>query len=352
MDRVGGKAAGGGGERIAYVDAARGLAILCVVLGHLYPGDGIVQYISSFHVPVFFILSGLLMAARDGWKTRRLTEFAAKKAKRLLYPYATISALNLALIFARRGQKAMLRQLAATLLGEGIDALWFLSALFLAEIAFKIVMSFKRRGLRIAAFLCMAVGTAGFSYLGLGAVQREGLAQLLGLANVVSRALVGCILIGMGYGYGRVRARVRLSRAAQYGLMAAAFALNLALFRFNAVDLHYSLIGNPALYYAKNPLKNRVDTLMKLCELAFAENRFLRFWGRNSTVVFATHLNFGILEIAKAVTAAALHGRCIPAEFAITLVIEAALVFAVNRYAKGLVDCDAAAKMLRRGGKA
>ena len=97
MDRVGGKAAGGGGERIAYVDAARGLAILCVVLGHLYPGDGIVQYISSFHVPVFFILSGLLMAARDGWKTRRLTEFAAKKAKRLLYPYATISALNLAL---------------------------------------------------------------------------------------------------------------------------------------------------------------------------------------------------------------------------------------------------------------
>lgn len=188
MDRAGEKAAGGGGERIAYVDAARGLAILCVVLGHLYPGDGIVQYISSFHVPVFFILSGLLMAARDGWKTQRLTEFAAKKAKRLLYPYATISALNLALIFARRGQKAMLRQLTATLLGEGIDALWFLSALFLAEIAFKIVMSFKRRGLRIAAFLCMAVGTAGFSYLGLGAVQREGLAQLLSLANVVSRA--------------------------------------------------------------------------------------------------------------------------------------------------------------------
>ena len=316
MDRAGEKAAGGGGERIAYVDAARGLAILCVVLGHLYPGDGIVQYISSFHVPVFFILSGLLMAARDGWKTQRLTEFAAKKAKRLLYPYATFSALNLALIFARRGQRAMLRQLAA-ILGEGIDALWFLSALFLAEIAFKIVMSFKRRGLRIAAFLCMAVGTAGFSYLGLGAVQREGLAQILCLANVVSRALVGCILIGMGYGYGRVRARVRLSRAAQYYANAAA--------------------GSYAL--------------MKLCELAFAENRFLRFWGRNSTVVFATHLNFGILEIAKAATAAALHGRCIPAEFAITLLIEAALVFAVNRYAKGLVDCDAARKALRRDGQ-
>lgn len=192
MDRAGGKAAGDGGERIAYVDAAWGLAILCVVLGHLYPGDGIVQYISSFHVPVFFILSGLLMAA--------------------------------------------------------------------------------------------------------------------------------------------------------------AFALNLALFRFNAVDLHYSLIGNPALYYANAAAGSYA--LMKLCELAFAENCFLRFWGRNSTVVFATHLNFGILEIAKAATAAALHGRCIPVEFAITLVIEAALVFAVNRYAKGLVDCDAAAKMLRRGGKA
>ena len=116
------------------------------------------------------------------------------------------------------------------------------------------------------------------------------------------------------------------------------------------MDLHYSLIGNPALYYANAAAGSYA--LMKLCELAFAENRFLRFWGKNSIVVFATHLNFGILEIAKAVTAAALHGRCIPAEFAITLLIEAALVFAVNRYAKGLVDCDAAAKMLRRGGKA
>ena len=133
------------------------------------------------------------------------------------------------------------------------------------------------------------------------------------------------------------------------GLMAAAFALNLALFRFNAVDLHYSLIGNPALYYANAAAGSYA--LMKLCELAFAENRFLRFWGRNSTVVFATHLNFGILEIAKAVTAAALHGRCIPAEFAITLLIEAALVFTVNRYAKGLVDCDAARKAFRRDGQ-
>ncbi|MFR6025014.1 MAG: hypothetical protein ACLUMK_00180 [Christensenellales bacterium] len=82
---------------------------------------------------------------------------------------------------------------------------------------------------------------------------------------------------------------------------------------------------------------------MKLCELAFAENRFLRFWGGNSTVVFATRLNFGILEIAKAVTATALHGQCIPAEFAITLLIGGA-GFAVNRYAKGL--------WLRRGAEA
>ena len=96
------KAAGGSGGRIAYVDAARGWRSSAWCWGTV-SGDGIVQYISSFHVPVFFILSGLLMAARDGWKTQRLTEFAAKKAKRLLYPYATFSALNLALIFRAPG---------------------------------------------------------------------------------------------------------------------------------------------------------------------------------------------------------------------------------------------------------
>lgn len=342
--------AGGGGKRIAYIDAARGLAILCVVLGHLCPGGAIVQYVSSFHVPVFFILSGLLMAERDGWKNQSLTDFAARKAKRLLFPYATFSALNLILVFVRRGQKALLRQLVATVLGEGIDALWFLSALFLAELAFKIVMTCRNRGLRIGALICMAVGTAGFSYLGLGAVQREGLAQILCLMNVVSRALVGCLLIGAGYGYGRIRARVQPKQAVVYALTAAAFAMNLALFRFNAVDLHYSIIGNPVLYYVNAVTGSYA--LMKLCELFFAESRFLRFWGRNSVVVFATHLNFGILEIAKAMTAAVLHGRCIPVEFALVLLMEAALVFVINRYAKCLVDADAAAKMLRHGRKA
>lgn len=340
----------GSGARIGYIDAARGLALLCVVLGHLCPGGALVQYISSFHVPTFFILSGLLMAEHDGWKRQSLKAFAARKAKRLLYPYATFSALNLLLVFVRRGQKALLRQFVATILGEGIDALWFLSALFLAEIAFKIVMTCRNKKLRIAAFACMAVGTAGFSYLGLGVVQREGLAQILCLMNVVSRALVGCILIGAGYGYGRIRAKVQPKRAAVYALTAGAFAANLALFRFNAVDLHYSLIGNPVLYYVNAVCG--AYALMKLCELFFAESRFLHFWGRNSVVVFATHLNFGILEMAKAMTAAALHGRCIPIEFALTLLIEAALVFVINRYAKCLVDADAAAKMFRHGGKA
>ena len=117
----------------------------------------------------------------------------------------------------------------------------------------------------------------GSAIWGWGAVQREGLAQILGLANVVSRALVGCILIGMGYGYGRVRARVRLAGGAVWADGRRVAALNLALFRFNAVDLHYSLIGNPALYYANAAAGSYA--LMKLCELAFAENRFLRFWG-------------------------------------------------------------------------
>ena len=53
-------------KRIAYLDIAKGIGILLVVLGHNYvrisiPGMG--KFIFSFHMPFFFLLSGMLFKA-------------------------------------------------------------------------------------------------------------------------------------------------------------------------------------------------------------------------------------------------------------------------------------------------
>ena len=42
-------------KRIHYLDYAKGIAIILVVLGHIFSGGNIKTYIYSFHMPLFFI---------------------------------------------------------------------------------------------------------------------------------------------------------------------------------------------------------------------------------------------------------------------------------------------------------
>ena len=62
--------------RIAYIDSTRAILIAMVVLGHILnganPGYDIIPYtlaqefMGSFHMPAFFILSGTLLNAKNG----------------------------------------------------------------------------------------------------------------------------------------------------------------------------------------------------------------------------------------------------------------------------------------------
>ena len=49
-------------KRIDFIDYSKGLGIFFVVFGHVYCGNNIVtNWIYSFHMPLFFILSGFLL---------------------------------------------------------------------------------------------------------------------------------------------------------------------------------------------------------------------------------------------------------------------------------------------------
>lgn len=74
-------------NRIAWLDAAKGLMIILVVSGHLlqtYENDlnFVFTVIYSFHMPVFFMLSGYLLNTK-----KNFAKFVKSKAKSLLLPY-------------------------------------------------------------------------------------------------------------------------------------------------------------------------------------------------------------------------------------------------------------------------
>ena len=67
------------------LDLAKGIAIVLVVIGHCYSRENyIIQFIYAFHMPFFFIASGMLYA--DKWKDSMQFNLQ-KTARRLLVPY-------------------------------------------------------------------------------------------------------------------------------------------------------------------------------------------------------------------------------------------------------------------------
>ena len=46
------------GKRIEWIDVSKGIGIILVLIGHISLNGGLNKFIYSFHMPLFFILSG------------------------------------------------------------------------------------------------------------------------------------------------------------------------------------------------------------------------------------------------------------------------------------------------------
>lgn len=163
-------------SRDVSLDVARGIAIVCVVLGH---GDyfgapaEMVNAIFTFHMPLFFVLSGFLTSP----EARPDTRYVRKCARSLLLPYAVTCAITLllyavrTLLFWPEGLLDVLSTMgAASLYGSGttivplpdgvtmIGAIWFLPALFWAKL---LLAAANGSPFPLVAVLCLFV--AGYA---------------------------------------------------------------------------------------------------------------------------------------------------------------------------------------------
>ena len=70
-------------KRLEYIDFLKAVGILAVIWGHIYTkNDTIYQFVYSFHVPLFFVLSGVFFNPNQ-----TLKEFLAKRINKLIIPY-------------------------------------------------------------------------------------------------------------------------------------------------------------------------------------------------------------------------------------------------------------------------
>lgn len=114
-------------DRIAYIDALKGLAIILVVWGHIAEKSMGIENMpfnwmyGSFHMPLFIFLSGLFAyKGMDKTSWKYIWHFLQKKAVRILLPFIVVGGFYSILVE---------HSFTAVLTGE-FGGYWFLPALF------------------------------------------------------------------------------------------------------------------------------------------------------------------------------------------------------------------------------
>ncbi len=139
-------------NRVEYVDIFRGIGIITMIIGHIQfsGGTGIDHYIDhfihAFHMPMFFFISGMFYKSKPD---RSTLSIIGKKAKSILIPYFSFGFIMylfwLVMKWKERSAEPILAILTAN--SEGIPiagAIWFLMALFLANIMYLLIDRYIR----------------------------------------------------------------------------------------------------------------------------------------------------------------------------------------------------------------
>lgn len=333
-------------QRLYYLDMVKGLAIILVVLGHIeYISDPLRTWISSFHMPVFFIVSGMLLSLKKE-NERDFAEILPKKIRGLLIPYFWFSLLYfvidiLNVILHKITPLTFVKDLIASLTFYGVSVLWFLPALFIAETGFLFLYKKLPLVFSLGLVFFLAIG-AYLVQIILGSVYTAHessllITSLIDFARVFIRGIIAMSFVCIGF-----IAFPDISKKKEFSLLQLIlgivfFLLNLILSQKNGcIDFHYILLENVPLFYLCAILGS--FALILICK-NMKELKPLAFFGKNSLIVMATHVNTYVLyaailiswQIDRIVTRAKSY-IFIFNIMAFTFLFEAMIIVIINRF--------------------
>lgn len=298
-------------KRIDYLDMAKGIGILLVVIGHVtYVSEPVRQYISTFHMPFFFLISGMLLCYKQE-EENSLWNFAVRRFKGLMIPYIICSICIFLIESCRILWKAantwenVFRQVFQSLCLQGVSVLWFLPALFLAELVFLFLRK-KSSHLWTAIFLVSIYLLSSWAI----EVAKEYFSQTNSLRadlcydviSMIFRTLFCVSFVGSGYYFGSFLFAQKSNRIVEMFLSTGLLVFTGVVLKLNgSVDIRGMNLGNPALFLLGG-VGGSVGVIV-LCRVLESLplkmlHHFLLFMGCNSLLIMVTHLDFRVLYIS------------------------------------------------------
>lgn len=292
-------------KRFDYIDYAKGLGMLCVIWGHIMYAGLSARVVYAFHIPLFFFLSGMVFSKDryDGVIT-----FLKRRVSSLLIPYAIFSVLTWAfwVFFLRISHQPMdecWKPLVETLLARGSEGylvhnvpLWFVPCLFVVELLY-----FFMRNCSVMVRVALSLL---FAWVGCTMVRGVWSYDFTALPWSVDVALFAFPFYALGNLLVEKAGGLRFfeERIAAYGkwtllVMLLCFLLLCVGAGWNRlVSMGHAMLGKTVVLFYLNAFGGIVAVLLfcfclqslsSVYSCRFFE--WLRWWGRNSFIVMATH---------------------------------------------------------------
>lgn len=320
-------------QRVDYIDIAKALAILGVLLGHTVTSDTETkQFLYAFNMPLFFVLSGIFM--KDGTNTG-IKEFVIKKLWLLMLPYLLwgliyleLSPKNLVLLaYGSRGALGG---------AHSLTSLWFLPVMFLGYI-YNLLYDKITHYIRIDSIIKGLLAIALFFVIGF-CIPNSG---AYGLPWGLGVAFVAAAFMKIGQISKTVISRLADAESITLivGLVISIVVFSVT-YNYSTSSVGYILMadacfGNPFIFVGNAILGSIMVVLAALLidRVSFRKKELL-YVGQNTLGLFLVHkplVNAG----AKVANAIHIGQNFIPMSIAISigcLAISSFIVWLINRY--------------------
>lgn len=327
-------------SRIHYIDTVKGVGILFVIMGHHWVGaDALRGWISSFHMPLFFMITGFLLANRNKIY-KNVKQLVNEKARTLLYPYFTFSMLVFIwyilfyVILPNKPEESIQCVFIKTITTYGYHALWFLPTLFFSTILFLLINKRKKAGLIFIVFI--AGGGILSLTINIPCIKEMPIWYIF---NYFTRIIIATGFIYLGSIWKCIDEKIQNRKIIEWIIIILTFLCSLFLYRFNfdKVNIALSKTGNPFLFYIL-AVAGSIFVIL-LCKQLNLHHGFLNFIGRNSLIFMAIHMEFPV-EIAWIIVGISGLTTSLPLVCSagiviiIELIIESICVILLNKYFK------------------
>lgn len=305
--------------RVNAIDIIKGIAIIMIVNVHLVGGQ-FFSIGSTFHVIAFFFTAGLIHGLTEKWNTISIWSFAKQKAKRLMYPFLTLSLCYIILhsiISFFRGDAIIndvfIDTIIKTVTLRGVGTLWFLPILFCGEILFFVAKKYK-----IPSWVIIVIGLATIflssylNYKGVCGLRWYGDNSMYGIVvnnplTLVLSSIIAAMYISIGFLIYKSFSFLFVPTKWKTGdgcfaifLCLASVLIDIAFIDHFSGDLHKLNIGNP-IYYIICSISGLVfvGSLSLIIEQYFRRlSSLLQFFGKNSLIIMTTHTEYYINSVA------------------------------------------------------